>query len=112
VSTYEIPDEPDVDVLWGPTPDGEGWVKYVRRGYPESARGTWWRPADKDYGGFWWSELLLLGPLTDEDPEPGLEVLGQRVIDAAVTKVQWDDPQTWNALKEAVRKYNEKKGTT
>lgn len=109
MNTYEIPDEPDVRLLWGPTSDGEGWVRYVKP--PESS--LWFQT---DGGrlknpGLTWLELVIRGPLVDEDPDPPLEVLRDRVVEAAVNYIGSDHRGDWQMLRTTVAKYNAKKGT-
>jgi hypothetical protein len=85
VTTYEIPDEPEgVFDVWGPTRDGEGWVHY-RKGVGPNAM---WRIIGETKmprsNPLYWFQVLQRGPLTDEDPDPSLETLGQRVVVAAI----------------------------
>lgn len=107
MSTYEIPGPPPGNVVWGPTYNGEGWNKYELLGDGEWHLRVGTRTVER-----WdWPDLLMRGPLTDEDPDPPLGVLRDRVVEAAVAKVQWDTPATWQELKDAVHNYNKKKGT-
>lgn len=79
--TYDLPEEPDQGPLWGPTPDGEGWVEY----WKSTATGLWY-PAKAAAGGerLSWGGLLMRGPLVDEDPRITLEVLADALIGAAL----------------------------
>lgn len=80
MKTYEIPDEPESGPLWGPTPDGEGWIEY----WKSTATGLWYDAAASTGGRMTWYELLGSGPLLDDDPRITLEMLAQRVVDAAL----------------------------
>lgn len=117
MTTYEIPEPPeDLDEVWGPSADGEGWCHYKRA--KQTGRRYWhrWENGQPPAGPYSWVDLLQMGPLVDEDPDPSLEVLAERVLMAAQT---WNT-ETWHdsdysiaardGLKAAVRNYNKKKG--
>lgn len=117
MNTYEIPDEPDVRDLWGPTNDGEGWnhyEKFVPYGHVDA---VWRVVGDSGKGLFTWLELIARGPLHDENPDPPLEVLRDRVVEAAVAWEAEFDKTTrahllrGNELRDAVYDYNVKKGS-
>lgn len=129
MSTWEIPGEPDRDELWGPTADGEGWKHYVRD--PDWLRISRWNVVDDENrvvaGPYIWLEVIQMGPITDEDPDPPLEVLAAQVVEATLA---WETERravvtptrpgaavtpykrASDALQDAVHRYKKKKGTT
>jgi hypothetical protein len=110
--TYEIPEEPKEGPLWGPSDDGESWVEYWRSGFNR----LWYDPKKSAGGNLTWGELLLRGPLVDEDPRITLEDLADQVLGAAMTWQQYRDESqpldrrsaALDDLSRALRKYRNK----
>lgn len=112
MSTYEIPDEPDVRDMWGPTPDGEGWVHYERFNTTHRLVGNWREVGNPHAGTYTWLELIVRGPLHDENPDPPLEVLRDQIVEAALAYYASTNADTHRRLNRVISKYNVKKGTT